>query len=57
VLSQYEATVRGAHARYVEPTKPLAHLVLLNVGRLDGLAEIAATIIQDHAARSRKAAA
>ena len=57
VLSQYEATVRGAHAHYVEPTKPLAHLVLLNVGRLDRLAEIAATIIQDHVARSRKAAA
>lgn len=51
VLSQYEATVRGAHARYVEPTKPLADLVLLNVGRLDRVAEVAATVILDRAAR------
>ena len=59
VLSQYEATVRGAHARYVEPTKALADLVLVNVGRLDRLAEVAATVIRDHAARrpSRVAAA
>lgn len=51
VLSQFEATVRGAHATYVEPTKSLADLVLLNVGRLDRLAEVAATVIEDHAAR------
>jgi hypothetical protein len=43
--------VRGAHARYVEPTKPLADLVLLNVGRLDRVAEVAATVILDRAAR------
>lgn len=51
VLSQFEATVRGAHATYVEPTKALADLVLLNVGRLDRLAEVAATVIADHVAR------
>jgi uridine kinase len=51
VLSQFEATVRGAHATYVEPTKSLADLVLLNVGRLDRLAEVAATVIEDHVAR------
>jgi uridine kinase len=51
VLSQYEATVRGAHAAFVEPTKALADLVLLNVGRLDRLAEVAATVIGDHVAR------
>jgi uridine kinase len=59
VLSQYEATVRGAHARYVEPTKTLADLVLINVGRLDRLAEVAAAVILDRAARrpARMAAA
>jgi len=51
VLSQYEATVRGAHAEYVEPTKAVANLVLLNVGRLDRLAEIAARVIEDHLGR------
>jgi len=51
VLSQYEATVRGAHALYVEPTRALADLVLLNVGRLDRLAEVAATVIRDRVAR------
>jgi uridine kinase len=51
VLSQYEATVRGAHARHVEPTKALADVVLLNVGRLDRLADVAATVIDDHLAR------
>lgn len=57
VLSQYEATVRGAHATYVEPTKTLADLVLLNVGRLDRLAEIAAAVIDDHMARRAPVAA
>jgi uridine kinase len=51
VLSQYEATVRGAHAAFVEPTKAFADLVLLNVGRLDRLAEVAATVIADHVTR------
>jgi uridine kinase len=53
VLSQYEATVRGAHAAYVEPTKAHADLVLLNTGRLDRLAEVAATVIEDHLTRRR----
>ena len=51
VLSQFEATVRGAHARYVEPTKGLADLVLCNVGRLDRVAEVAAAVIRDQMAR------
>ncbi|HEX3175946.1 MAG TPA: uridine kinase [Methylomirabilota bacterium] len=51
VLSQYEATVRGAHAAWVEPTKPLADLVLLNVGRLDRLAEVAAAVVQQRLAQ------
>ncbi|HEV8584323.1 MAG TPA: uridine kinase [Methylomirabilota bacterium] len=51
VLSQFEATVRGAHAAYVEPTKRLADLVLGSVGRADRVAEIAITVIRDHLAR------
>ena len=51
VLSQYDATVRDAHVRYVEPTRAVADLVLLNVGRLDRLAEVAAAVIADRLAR------
>ena len=43
--------MRGAHALYVEPTRALADFVLLNVGRVDRLAEVAATVIRDRAAR------
>lgn len=57
VLSQYEATVRGAHALFVEPTKALADLVLLNLGRLDRVAEVAATVIEDHLERRAARAA
>ena len=56
-LSAYDAIVGGAHARYVEPTKALADLVLLNVGRLDRLAEIAASIILDRVERRAREAA
>jgi uridine kinase len=57
-LSVHDAIVRGFHARYVEPTKALADLVLLNVGRLDRLAEIGAGVILDRVERrSREAAA
>jgi uridine kinase len=52
-LAVYDAIARGSHARYVEPTKALADLVLLNVGRLDRVAEIAATVILDRAERRR----
>jgi uridine kinase len=51
VLSQYEATVRGAHAAYVEPTKAVADVVLPNVGRLDRLAQVAATVVADRLGR------
>lgn len=57
-LSVHDAIVRGFHARYVEPTKALADLVLLNLGRLDRLAEIGAGVILDRVERrSREAAA
>jgi len=56
-LSVYDAIVRGSHARYVEPTKALADLVLLNVGRVDRLAEIAASVILDRIDRRSRGAA
>ena len=56
-LSAYEAIVGGSHARYVEPTKALADLVLLNVGRVDRLAEIAASVILDRIDRRSRGAA
>lgn len=52
-LAVYDGIARGSHARYVEPTKALADLVLLNVGRLDRVAEIAATVILDRVERRR----
>jgi uridine kinase len=56
-LSVYDAIVGGSHARYVEPTKAFADLVLLNVGRLDRLAEIAASVILDRVERRARVAA
>lgn len=56
-LSVHDAIVGGSHARYVEPTKTLADLVLLNVGRLDRLAEIAASVILDRVERRARGAA
>ena len=53
VLSQFEATVRGAHAAYVEPTRAFADLVLYNVGRVDRVAAVAATAIRGELARRR----
>ncbi len=53
VLSQFEATVRSAHAAYVEPTKAFADLVLLNVGRVDRVAETAAGVVREQLARRR----
>jgi uridine kinase len=56
-LSVYDAIARGFHARYVEPTKATADLVLLNVGRLDQLAEIAAGVILDRLDRRARGVA
>jgi uridine kinase len=56
-LEVYDAIARGAHARYVEPTKAFADLVLLNAGRLDRVAEIAATVILDRLERRARTAA
>src|SRR5262245_6039736 len=46
VIAQCRATVLPAHARWVEPTKAFADLVLLNAGRLDAVVEVAATVIR-----------
>lgn len=56
VLAQFEATVRGAHARWVEPTNAFADVVLDNGGRLDRLAEIAVAMVSERM-RRREAAA
>jgi uridine kinase len=56
-LSAYDAIVGGADARYVEPTKALADLVLLNLGRVDRLAEIASSVILDRVDRRSRGAA
>ena len=56
-LRVYDAIARGIHARYVEPTKAFADLVLLNAGRLDRVAEIAATVILDRVERRARGAA
>jgi uridine kinase len=51
VLAQFDATVRPAHAMYVEPTRALADVVLTNTGRLEPLAEIATALVLDRLAR------
>ena len=57
VLRQFDATVRPAHATYVQPTQPLADVVLGNVGRLGPLAEIASALVLDRLARRARARA
>src|SRR5262249_54892424 len=55
VLAQFEATVGGAHARYVEPTKAVADVVLSNVARVDRVAEVATEVIRARMNRRRVA--
>jgi uridine kinase len=57
VLSQFEATVGGAHARHVEPTKAFADVVLSNVARVDRVAEVATEVIRARLRRRRLAEA
>jgi uridine kinase len=45
VVTQCRALVFPAHARYVEPTRTWADLVLVNAGRLDAVVEVAATVV------------
>lgn len=57
VVAQYRATVWPAHGRFVEPTKAWADLVLINAGRLDTVAEVAAAVIRGRRERRPSAAA
>lgn len=57
VLSQFEATVGGAHAQYVAPTKAFADVVLSNVARVDRVAEVATEVIRARVRRRRLAEA
>lgn len=51
VLSQCRTSVLPAHAAYVEPTKRWADLVLVNVGDLSAVVEVAASLIRGRRAR------
>jgi len=51
VVAQCRATVFPAHARYVEPTKAVADLVVLNAGRLQPVVEVAVGVISAQLAR------
>jgi len=53
VVAQCHATVFPAHARWVEPTRAWADLVLLNAGRLEAAAEVAAAVIRGRLERGR----
>jgi len=57
VLSQFEATVGGAHAQYVAPTKAFADVVLSNVARVDRVSEVATEVIRARLRRHRLAEA
>ncbi len=54
VMAQCRTTVLPAHAQYVEPTKAWADLVLVNVGQLSAVAEIAASVIRARLAERRQ---
>jgi uridine kinase len=50
-LAQFRASVRPAHAAYVEPTRAMADLVLGNVAPLARVVEIATALILDRLTR------
>jgi uridine kinase len=51
VMTQYRRSAGPAHRRWVEPSRAWADVVLVNAGRLEAVAEVAATIIRDRQAR------
>jgi uridine kinase len=57
VATQCRATVLPAHARWVEPTRVWADLVLVNTGRLSAVAEVATAVIDARLAARRQRAA
>ena len=57
VIEQYRRSASPAHRRHVEPSRAWADVVLVNAGRLEAVAEVAATIIRAHHAPRRGVAA
>ena len=53
VITQCRTSAWPAHDEYVEPSKTWADVVLVNTGRLEPVAEVAATLILTH--RERRA--
>jgi len=51
VIEQCRRSTFPAHRRFVEPSRAWADVVLINADRLEGVAEVAVTIIRDHHAR------
>jgi uridine kinase len=51
VLRQCRTSVLPAHARFVEPSRSWADLVLLNGGRLQHAVEVAAAVVRDRLGR------
>jgi len=45
VMAQWRTTVEAAHARYVEPARALADLVLVTTGPVAALVEVATSVI------------
>jgi uridine kinase len=56
VLAQCRRTVLPAHARYVEPSRVWADLIVLNLGDVDVVADVAARAIQSRLGTWRQAA-
>jgi uridine kinase len=52
ILAQYRGSTFPAHRRWVEPSRAWADVVLVNAGRLEAVAEVAATIIRSHIGRN-----
>jgi uridine kinase len=51
VMAQCRTSTLPAHQEYVEPSREWADVVLVNAGRLDPVAEVAATLIHTHRER------
>lgn len=51
VIRQFTTSVAPAHAKYVEPSKAWADLVLSNTTRMEPLVEVAVTLIRERLAR------
>ncbi|MGH7277088.1 MAG: uridine kinase, partial [Candidatus Rokuibacteriota bacterium] len=54
VIAQFTATVGAAHVAWVEPTKALADVIILNAGGPAAIAEIAASAVRTHLRKRRE---